>query len=118
MKLRPAGLRLAAALAALAIALIFAPPGSASTRSSAGRAHHATGWVNAWQASPVPGGTIPGSSCPADTGLDNQTVRNIAFTTAGGNQVRVRLTNAFGAQPLRVGAASVAIAGPGSAALP
>ena len=57
-------------------------------------------------------------SCPADTGLNNQTVRNIAFTTAGGNQVRVRLTNAFGAQPLRVGAASVAVAGPGSAALP
>ncbi len=118
MKLRPAGVRLAAASAALAIVFISAPPGLAASRSSTSPAHRATGWVNAWQASPVPGGTIPGSSCPADTGLTNQTVRNIAFTTAGGDQVRVRLTNAFGAQPLRVGGASVAVAGPGSAARP
>lgn len=113
---RPAG-NLLAALAVLATALVFAPPGSAaspSARASTG----AVGWVNAWQDSPVPGGTIPGSNCPADTGLNNQTVRNIAFSSAGGDRVRVRLSNAFGAQPLRVGAASVAIAGTGAAAVP
>ena len=72
-------------------------------------------WVNAWQGSPVPGGTIAGSGCPADQGLTNQTVRNIVFLSAGGDQVRVRLTNAFGTRPLRVGAASVAVAGSGAA---
>jgi lysophospholipase L1-like esterase len=75
-------------------------------------------WVNAWQGSPVEGGTIAGSGCPADQGLDNQTVRNIVFLSAGGGQVRVRLTNAFGKVPVRIGTASVAIAGDGAAAVP
>jgi lysophospholipase L1-like esterase len=76
--------------------------------------------VNAWQGSPVPGGTIPAPvfNCPADKGLNNQTVRNIVFLTAGGDRVRVRLTNAFGTRPLRVGAASVAVAGAGAATVP
>jgi len=75
--------------------------------------------VNAWQGSPVPGGTIPAPAfnCPADKGLNNQTVRNIVFLTAGGDRVRVRLTNAFGPRPLRVGAASVAVAGVGAASI-
>jgi len=76
--------------------------------------------VNAWQGSPVPGGTIPAPAftCPADKGLNNQTVRNIVFLTAGGDRVRVRLTNAFGSRPLRVGAASVAIAGRRATSVP
>lgn len=72
-------------------------------------------WANAWQGSPVQGDTIPGAPCPADKGLDAQTVRNVVFTSAGGNMVRVRLTNAFGTAPLQVGAASVALAGQGAA---
>jgi lysophospholipase L1-like esterase len=104
-------------LAAVASALVFAASGYAAS-SSARASHGAVRWVNAWQASPAPGGTIPGSDCPADMGLNNQTVRNIAFTTAGGSWVRVRLSNAFGAQPLQVGAASVAIAGTGAAVVP
>jgi hypothetical protein len=45
----------------------------------------------------VPGGTIPAPifNCPADKGLDNQTVRNVVLLTAGGDRVRVRLTNTF-----------------------
>jgi lysophospholipase L1-like esterase len=117
MRRHPARAFLAAALAAVASALVFAASGYAAS-SSARASHGAVRWVNAWQASPAPGGTIPGSDCPADMGLNNQTVRNIAFTTAGGSWVRVRLSNAFGAQPLQVGAASVAIAGTGAAAVP
>jgi lysophospholipase L1-like esterase len=76
--------------------------------------HHGD-WVNAWQGSPVQGDTIAGASCPADKGLDAQTVRNVVFLSTGGDEVRVRLTNAFGAEPLQVGAASVALAGQGAA---
>ena len=74
--------------------------------------------MNAWQGSSVQGATIPGSGCPADQGLDNQTVRNVVFLSAGGDQVRVRLTNSFGTVPLRIGAASVALAGDGAATVP
>jgi len=37
----------------------------------------------------VPGGTIPAPifNCPADKGLDSQTVRNVVFLTAGGDRV-------------------------------
>ena len=56
--------------------------------------------MNAWQGSPTAGGTFSHASCPADTGLKDQTVRNIVFLSAGGHQLRVRVSNAFGAQPL------------------
>jgi hypothetical protein len=107
-----------AVLAVAAATLATVPASAAASASGAiapggARGHAQARWVNAWQGSPVPGGTIPGPAfnCPADKGVNNQTVRNIVFLTAGGDRVRVRLTNAFGARPLRVGAASVAIAG-------
>jgi lysophospholipase L1-like esterase len=78
----------------------------------------ATGWVNAWQGSPTAGGTFSHAGCPADTGLTSQTVRNIVFVTAGGHQLRVRVSNAFGALPLQVGAASVGVQGQGAAIVP
>jgi lysophospholipase L1-like esterase len=40
--------------------------------------------------------------------LDDQTVRNIVHTSAGGGTLRVRLSNAFGSEPVSVGAATVA----------
>jgi lysophospholipase L1-like esterase len=102
------------AVAALATSSVSA----AASRSSATRP--TAPWVSAWQASPVPGGTIPGPafSCPAGVGLSDQTVRDIAFISAGGDRVRVRLSNDFGTRPLAVGAASVAIAGKGAAVVP
>ena len=77
-------------------------------------------WVAAWQASPHGGVAIdpPGFNCPGATGLENQTVRNLAFVSAGGTAVRARLSNAFGAQPLRVGAASVAISAGAAGTVP
>ena len=65
----------------------------------------------------IPGGTIPGPAfnCPAGAGISNQTVRDVAFITAGGDRVRVRRNNTFGTQPLAVGAATVAIAGKAAA---
>ena len=107
-----------AAVAALVVAGLGTLAAAAPTGE--GPDNQRRGWVAAWQGSPVPGGTIPVPffNCPADKGVDNQTVRNVVFLSAGGDRVRARLTNTFGSQPLHIGSASVAIAGIGSATLP
>lgn len=68
-------------------------------------------WVTSWQASPQP---VWGADFLFPTGipaqLDAQTVRQTARLSLGGNQLRVRLSNAYGDQPVRIGAASVAAA--------
>lgn len=94
------GLRLVFSLLFIAFAVLNVQEAGADGRSR---------WVAAWAASPVVGAVIPWSDCPAGTGLENQTVRNVVFVSAGGGQVRVRLTNAFGTTPLRIGHASVAV---------
>ena len=61
-----------------------------------------TNWVSTWIASPQP--PIPGS-------LDRyraQTLRLIVHVSAGGSQVRIRLSNLYGARPLTIGAAHIA----------
>lgn len=67
-------------------------------------------WTAAWGASPVQGAEVPWMpSCQAGTGLENETVRNVIFLSAGGNGVRVRLSNVFGAKSLVIGNASIAV---------
>ena len=75
-------------------------------------------WVATWGASPVIGAPspFPGLVCQSGTGISDQTVRDVLFTSVGGDRVQVRLTNSFGAQPLTVGSASVAIAQVGAQA--
>jgi lysophospholipase L1-like esterase len=75
-------------------------------------------WVTAWGASPVIGTAIPGNSCPAGAGLTDQTVRNVVFLSAGGDSVRIRLTNTFGTVPVLIGHASVAVQASGATAVP
>jgi len=75
-------------------------------------------WVASWVASPTAAGTWPGIVCPSQAGLQDQTVRNIVLSSVGGDRVRVRLTNAFGSQPLRIGGAAVAVAGSGAETVP
>ncbi|KAF4409990.1 SGNH/GDSL hydrolase family protein [Streptomyces lycii] len=65
-------------------------------------------WVGAWAASQVAGSEIPGNDCPAGAGLENQTVRNVLYVSAGGDSVRVRLANTFGAGPVTVDHVTVA----------
>jgi lysophospholipase L1-like esterase len=67
--------------------------------------------VATWAASPQT--AVPGSSDA--TGFNNQTIRNIVFSSVRGNTVRVRFTNAFGDRRLQIGAASIAVAGAGAA---
>src|SRR6266849_11040879 len=68
-------------------------------------------WVGTWGASPQQPVTAFGSA-PSFT---NQTVREIVRLSVGGERFRVRLTNEFGAQPLLIGAAHVAISAGGAA---
>jgi len=70
--------------------------------------------VTSWAASPQ----IPAPGTHAAAGFDNQTVRNIVFTSAGGTQIRLVLTNVFGTSPLQVGDVTVAVAGSGAAVAP
>jgi lysophospholipase L1-like esterase len=62
-------------------------------------------WVATWGASPV--APLPGNS--TNPGFTNQTVRLVVHTSLGGNEVRVRLSNAFGTESLVIGAAHVAL---------
>src|SRR3954451_4471706 len=106
----------AAACAAVALALAGGAPATASPQRAApaapSPAHPSGGpWVTTWSASPQV--AVPGTLSAA--GFDNQTVRNIVFTSDGGNAARVVLTNVFGTSPLRVGHVTLAIAGSGAA---
>ncbi len=65
----------------------------------------ADNWVATWGASPV--APVPANT--TNTGFTNQTVRLIVHTSLGGNEVRVRLSNAFGTESLAIGAAHVAL---------
>jgi lysophospholipase L1-like esterase len=69
-------------------------------------------WVTTWSSAPiVPGLTTIDAIFGGDRSrsFENQTIRHIAHTSVGGRRVRVRVSNVFGAQALRVGAAQVAI---------
>lgn len=75
-------------------------------------------WVASWQGSPTPGGTFYSPGCPSDVGLNNQTIRNVLHVSAGGDWVRVRISNNAGNNPLAVGSASIALSAGGAAAAP
>lgn len=77
--------------------------------SSAASAAPAPHWVASWQASPQPvwgADFLFPTLVPAT--LQDQTFRQTARISLGGPRLRVRLSNAYGTQPLRIGAASVA----------
>lgn len=71
---------------------------------------HGRQWVNAWRTAPQQ--PISGTS---GEGFSNQTVRMIIRPDATGHEVRIRLSNAYGTDPVEVGRASVAThtSGPG-----
>jgi len=67
-----------------------------------------THWVGTWGTAPA---TQSDEAAMKTQKLlfDNQTVREIVHTTLGGETVRVRLSNAFGAVPVEIGAAHLAV---------
>ena len=54
-----------------------------------------TTWVPTWYASPEPSGT-------PDARISDKTLRQIVRVSAGGTSVRLRLSNAYGATPLKL----------------
>jgi catechol 2,3-dioxygenase-like lactoylglutathione lyase family enzyme len=76
-------------------------------------------WIATWQASPQP---LWAADFPFPTqtpfNLWQQTVRQVARVSLGGETVRVELSNAYGHTPLQIGAAHLALAGDGAAILP
>jgi lysophospholipase L1-like esterase len=59
-------------------------------------------WIGTWAASPQP--PMPGSV----EIFRNQTLRLIVHTSAGGTKVRIRISNAYGNQPLLIGGTHIA----------
>jgi lysophospholipase L1-like esterase len=76
-------------------------------------------WIDTWSASPQPVWE-PDFFAPVGIprALRNQTIRQVARVSLGGEQVRVELSNEYGAQPLAIGAAHVALAGENGAIVP
>lgn len=104
-------------IASVVLAVALAVPAGAS--AGADDRARPDNWVTAWAASPVVGVFIPfNPGCPAGTGLTDQTVRNVAFVSAGGDKVRVRLTNTFGQRSMRVTHATVAVQASNADAVP
>ena len=64
------------------------------------------GWTGTWTSAPLPG--------KPDPALGGKTLRQIVHTSAAGSQLRVRISNAFGDQPLRIEDVHIAIASTGS----
>lgn len=99
----------AAALAAGAAVALQARQPAASATSS--------GWVETWAAAPIK--ATRDVINKAYVGFNDSTVRNVVFTSVGGSEVRIRLSNLFGTRPLDVGQASVGeVASEGSLAGP
>jgi lysophospholipase L1-like esterase len=67
-------------------------------------------WITTWGASPQPATTSNLSAL----GFRDATIREIVLASAGGDRLRVRLSNAFGSTPLRVGRAAIAVQATGA----
>ncbi|MDQ0251308.1 lysophospholipase L1-like esterase [Sphingomonas kyeonggiensis] len=61
-------------------------------------------WVTAWATSQM----IPGNNALPVEDLKDATIRQIVRIQIAGTKLRVRLTNAYGTQPLRIGAVTIA----------
>jgi lysophospholipase L1-like esterase len=108
-------------LAALGAALICAAPTVQSAETSADSSTQPRNWVSAWSSAPgAPGPNTIDSIFGNDhsRSFENQSIREIAHVSVGGKRVRVRLSNAFGTEPLRIGAARVALRRTGASIWP
>ena len=83
---------------ALLPALVFAACATAQTH-----------WVPTWGASPAPQLADQAQMNGAGLLFEAQTVREIVHTSIGGNEVRVRLSNAYGKDAVQIAAAHVAV---------
>ena len=97
--------RIAFALAASALiagAVVGLTPKSPTVASAS-----SSGWVETWAAAMTK--PTPMVANRADAGFRDQTIRNVIFTSVGGQEVRIRLSNRYGDRPLHIGQASVGV---------
>jgi len=67
-------------------------------------------WTATWGAAPLPPTVQPaGGPNPPFTSFSDQTIRQVVRISAGGDRVRIRFTNEYGAKPLTIGAARVSV---------
>jgi lysophospholipase L1-like esterase len=64
----------------------------------------ATKWVGTWASSP----SLDAHAKPAEAVLTGVTLREVVHVSIGGDMVRVRFSNLYGASPLLIGAAEIA----------
>jgi lysophospholipase L1-like esterase len=96
---RPPLMVAAKVLVVVAVVLVLAPLGIAKDKNQ-GR------WVGTWSASP--------QAAEAPIQINGQTVRQVVHTSVGGQDVRIRLSNAYGVTPLVIGSAHVALSAGGA----
>jgi lysophospholipase L1-like esterase len=76
-------------------------------------------WVQTWGASPLQPTLVAAPFAPVSPSFNDVTLRQVVRISAGGRKVRIRISNEYGAAPLHIGAAHVALsAGPGGAIAP
>jgi lysophospholipase L1-like esterase len=98
-------------LAALAVGLFAAAAVVLALRHGSGGEDGA--WTATW------GTGLAGPALPAEQVLlRGQTLRLIVHTSIGGSRARIRLSNEFGAEPLRIAAANLALRQAGAAIVP
>ncbi len=86
---------------------------SQTTSGSAPAASTSEAWVGTWATSPFDGD--PWHTIPT---LVDSTLREIVHTSIAGKELRIRFTNEFGTEPLRIDAATVALSAGGSSIQP
>jgi lysophospholipase L1-like esterase len=79
-------------------------------------------WVGTWSTPAQAQGAGPVNAAPNAASnavsFNNQTLRMVVRTSIGGHQVRVRLSNDFGEQPLKIGAVHIALRSKGADIVP
>ena len=91
----------------LAVSALAAPKGKAHAP--------AVSWVGTWASAPM---LEEPRFAPPEPGFVDSTIRQIVHVSIGGKQIRVRFSNAFGATPLTIPSAHVALSAGGSAIRP
>ncbi|MCK7622542.1 SGNH/GDSL hydrolase family protein [Streptomyces sp. RS10V-4] len=112
-----------AATAVLSLAVGCAPAGPAVPGAPAAPGGQGTGrphWAQAWGAAvqPPAGRAEDAPGNWSEGGFRNESVRQVVRVTAGGSQIRIRLSNRYGTAPLKLGGAAVARSAGGGAVWP
>src|SRR5579871_1858962 len=86
---------------------------------AATHAQAATRWIGSWAAPPAPTMAAPANNPGRGTPtFNNQTLVQIVRLSAGGQRLRLRLSNEYGKEALAVGAARVALVDASGAVVP